>query len=134
MPSASATPIVAIRSMGLGLESIVGCLDASIDEEVCAVPEVTLRGLIRMSNDRFVENAKRRERFWQAFQNALGGKERRGDGEGGVWEDREVRRERLRREGLERAQKAKIEKEKASAKEELEEVNVPKDLMSSVTG
>ncbi|KFZ24461.1 hypothetical protein V502_01047 [Pseudogymnoascus sp. VKM F-4520 (FW-2644)] len=109
----SATPMVAIRSMGLGLESMVGVLDSN-DEATCFVSEKSLRGLLTISNERFEENSRRKERFWKALVEGIqagssgdGLKKKRGE-DGGDWEDKEVRRERLRREGLERS-KAKKE-------------------------
>jgi tRNA wybutosine-synthesizing protein 3 len=108
----SATPMVAIRSMGLGLESIVGCLDSN-DEATCFVPENSLRGLLTISNERFEENSRRKERFWKALLEDLraessgdGLKKKRGE-DGGDWEDKDVRRERLRREGLEKSKAKK---------------------------
>lgn len=102
--------MVAIRSMGLGLESIVGHLDSN-DEASCFVPENSLRGLLTIANERFKENERRRARFWSALVEGLSseggmGRERRGE-DGGAWEDKEVRRERLRREGLERSKAKK---------------------------
>lgn len=109
----SPTPMVAIRSMGLGLESMVGLLDSN-DEAMCFVSEKSLGGLLTISNERFEENSRRKERFWKALLEGVqtgssgdGLKKKRGE-DGGDWEDKEVRRERLRREGLERS-KAKKE-------------------------
>lgn len=111
--SSAATPMVAIRSMGLGFESIVGSLDENGDA-CCIVGENLLRTLIETANSRFKENEKRRARFWDNLVEALRvrslgsarGKEKR-TVDGREWEDKEVRRERLRREGLERSKAKK---------------------------
>ncbi|KFY44299.1 hypothetical protein V494_01560 [Pseudogymnoascus sp. VKM F-4513 (FW-928)] len=110
--SSSATPMVAIRSMGLGLESMVGLLDGN-DEAMCFVSEKTLGGLLSLANERFEENSKRKERFRVALEDGIqvrnpgdGAKKKRAE-DGGEWEDKEVRRERLKREGLERSKIAK---------------------------
>ncbi|CAG8955949.1 hypothetical protein HYFRA_00008803 [Hymenoscyphus fraxineus] len=101
--SNSPTPIVAIRSMGLSLESIIGFLPPSSVEEtpLCIVPEWQLRNLIQIANERFVENEKRIERFRVLLREGEGEKEGRRRGqEGSVWEDGGARRERKRAEGL----------------------------------
>ncbi|KFY23225.1 hypothetical protein V493_05987 [Pseudogymnoascus sp. VKM F-4281 (FW-2241)] len=109
----SPTPMVAIRSMGLGLESMIGLLDSN-GEALCCVSDNSLRGLLSISNERFEENSRRKQRFWKAVLEGIQAdsledrpKKKRGEN-GGDWEDKEVRRERLRREGLERS-KAKNE-------------------------
>ncbi|TVY54006.1 tRNA wybutosine-synthesizing protein 3, partial [Lachnellula cervina] len=56
-----ATPMVGIRSMGLALESIVGCEEGG--SGVCMVPEGQLGLLLRVGNQRFVENGRRIARF-----------------------------------------------------------------------
>lgn len=103
-----ATPMVAIRSMGMGFESIIGYLDDN-GETRLIISESLLTTFFVTSNERFIENDRRRERFWSNLINELArenensqGKVKKG-ADGGEWEDKEVRRERLRREGLERA-------------------------------
>ncbi|TVY52201.1 tRNA wybutosine-synthesizing protein [Lachnellula suecica] len=100
-PSEQATPMVGIRSMGLALESLVGFEDDG--REICMVPEWQLKTLLEISNERFVENTKRIERFRKLLGElgVMRGKE----GEG--WEDPQVRRERKRAEGLKRSQESK---------------------------
>lgn len=107
--------MVGIRSMGLALESAVGF--GSEGRELCMVPEWQLRNLIEVSNERFRENGKRIERF-RGLLGEMGEQGKGRKGENGAWEDKEVRRERMRAEGLERAKEkreanggeAKIEK------------------------
>ncbi|KUI65536.1 tRNA wybutosine-synthesizing protein 3 [Cytospora mali] len=107
------TPIVAIRSMGLGLESLIGRETNRIKH--CTVSGEYLKALIKIANERFVENARRIERFRMLLREATaagGGKARvrKGDG-GGEWEDAEVRRERKRLEGLRKAEEVRRVKE-----------------------
>ncbi|KAH0420365.1 tRNA wybutosine-synthesizing protein [Colletotrichum camelliae] len=99
----SVTPIVGVRTMGLGLESLVGYVDDSNDtRRHCTVSADYLRDLVDIANERFVENAARIARFRAALQDAVAGPPAR-LGEGGAeWEDAAVRRERKRAEGLRR--------------------------------
>ncbi|KAI1109631.1 methyltransferase TYW3-domain-containing protein [Nemania sp. NC0429] len=94
----SETPIVAIRSMGLSLESLVGVQEDGVTK--CTVSDDYLGGLVRIANERFRENGKRIERFRTALLDASRGRPRKNDGT--EWEDAQVRRERKRAEGLRR--------------------------------
>ncbi|KAJ5051844.1 uncharacterized protein L3040_001614 [Drepanopeziza brunnea f. sp. 'multigermtubi'] len=99
------TPMVGIRSMGLALESVVGFESAG--RVYCMVPEWQLRTLLEISNQRFVENAKRIERFRSLLKEMSGDgsrEEKRKGQDGAEWEDAGARRERKRKEGLERAE------------------------------
>jgi tRNA wybutosine-synthesizing protein 3 len=96
-----ATPMVGIRTMGLSLESVIGFeMDGS---EICMIPEWQLRNLIEVSNQRFVENTKRIERFRRLLQELNVEGFAKKQGENGDWEDAKSRKERKRAEGLERA-------------------------------
>ncbi|KAL2075977.1 hypothetical protein VTL71DRAFT_920 [Oculimacula yallundae] len=103
------TPMVGIRSMGLALESVIGF--ESQGREICMVPEWQLKHLIEVSNQRFVENAKRIERFRTLLrEGSIGlGKEKKGDA--GEWEDAGARRERKRAEGMKRAEELRRRKD-----------------------
>ncbi|KAJ6003176.1 hypothetical protein N7451_005723 [Penicillium sp. IBT 35674x] len=114
------SPVVAVRSSGLSLESVIGYCDNddSGAESVVRslVTEEYLEMLIKMANERFAVNADRRERFrmglLQSFspdQIQLSGKER---GKPADWEDPMVRKERMRAEGLMR--KKLLDSQKAS--------------------
>ncbi|KAK7748391.1 hypothetical protein SLS62_008654 [Diatrype stigma] len=97
-PAEPATPMVAIRSMGLALESLVGV------QRPGGVPQRTvsaeyLRTLLRVANDRFVANAERIQRFRAGLLDAT---TVRSGKEGAGWEDAQARRERMRAEGLRR--------------------------------
>lgn len=108
--------------MGLSLESVIGFESAG--REICMVPEWQLKHLVEVTNQRFVENGKRIERF-RGLLREMGkceGKERRGDG-GGEWEDKEARRERKRAEGLKRAEELRMGKE-VKHDDEMPDLNV----------
>jgi tRNA wybutosine-synthesizing protein 3 len=95
--------MVGVRSMGLAFESVIGYeLDGM---EVCFVPDWQLKNLVEISNQRFVENTKRIERFKSLIQRvSLEEKVKPRVGDGGEWEDKDARRERKRAEGLRRAE------------------------------
>jgi len=93
-----AFPMVAIRTAGLALASLVGVCNDSIaegDDEVRRlVSEEYLEILVGMANERFVANRERIARFeHELFNKANSGES---------WEDGDSRRERKRREGLAR--------------------------------
>ncbi|OAA60552.1 cog1590 daomin protein [Niveomyces insectorum RCEF 264] len=115
------TPIVAVRSMGLGLASVVGVADTSSggndDDQTtakarCIVSRGYLARLARLADQRFATNRARTERFRAALVAAVG------RGQGGpaddstaaaaaattpnTWEDADARRARKRAEGLRR--------------------------------
>lgn len=94
------TPMVAVRSMGLALESIVGFHDG--EKEVCSVSEGALRTLLEISNERFQVNSARITRFRELLvsMSTQAAPKRGEDGE--EWEDAQERRERKRTEGLRR--------------------------------
>lgn len=98
------TPMVAVRSNGLGFDSIIGyqntdgCVTSLVTEDY-------LELLVSMANERFRINAERIERFRsgvQSFYNRA--TERSSDDSGALWEDRDARRARKRAEGLAKQQ------------------------------
>lgn len=117
------SPIVAVRSSGLSLESVIGYFDDGDDSTAepvvrSLVTEEYLEMLVMMANERFAVNADRRERFrvgllqsWSPDQSQFSGKgksrEKLAD-----WEDSMVRKERMRAEGLMR--KKLLDSQKAS--------------------
>ncbi|KAI9370653.1 methyltransferase TYW3-domain-containing protein [Aspergillus egyptiacus] len=103
------SPIVAVRSAGLALESVVGyCEDDDNGEPVIRslVTEEYLRMLVAIANERFSVNSERRERFRTTLLNACSQDQPSGKTKGRTrfpgWEDPEVRKERKRAEGLAR--------------------------------
>jgi len=105
--------MVGVRSMGLALESIIGYEEGG--SGICMVPEAQLGMLLRVGNERFVENGRRIARFRGLL------KEREGEVKGGRkgkegedWEDPQVRRERKRAEGLRIRDAAKKAEEDAT--------------------
>ncbi|KAI1211870.1 methyltransferase TYW3-domain-containing protein [Annulohypoxylon truncatum] len=94
-----ATPMVAIRSMGLSFESLIGHQSGDGGDKIhCTVSSAYLRTLIRIGNERFVENTKRIERFRAALAEATKPSNKNEE----AWEDAESRRRRKREEGLRR--------------------------------
>lgn len=111
--------------MGLGLESLIGRETNGIKH--CTVSVEYLRALVKIANERFVENTRRIGRFRAFLKEATAGerrKVRKGDG-GGDWEDAEVRRERKRLEGLKRAEEAKKMKEQRQQQQDSEADDSP---------
>ena len=113
------TPIVAVRSMGLSFESLIGY--ESNGQRYPLVTESYLRTLMDIGNERFSENTKRIERFRVAFKESLTPKMGKMNPEGREWEDPVARRERMRAEGLQRkAMKADlVAEEKMEAEDEM---------------
>ncbi|KAK8927209.1 tRNA wybutosine-synthesizing protein 3 [Metarhizium anisopliae] len=93
---AAAAPMVAVRSMGLGFESLVG--HELEGKRYALVSGSYLRALMDIGNERFSENTRRIERFRGAFRENLA----RIGADGRQWEDPAARRERMRAEGLRR--------------------------------
>lgn len=93
-PEDGAMPMVAVRSMGLSFESLVGV--ERDGERYCIVSAAYLERLVRIANERFAENQKRIARFQKALTKALAPKV------ADDWEDAETRRERKKQEGLKR--------------------------------
>ncbi|KAK3695419.1 tRNA wybutosine-synthesizing protein 3 [Podospora appendiculata] len=116
-----ATPIVAVRSMGLSFESLIG-VEASTHDGAsrrrCLVSPEYLKLLVQIANERFAENQKRIARFRAALNTAFAEEqEDRNVGAGG-WEDSKARSIRKREEGLRRREemmKKKKEEETAAA-------------------
>ncbi|KAL2886042.1 tRNA wybutosine-synthesizing protein 3 [Ceratocystis lukuohia] len=113
--SGAVTPMVAVRSMGLSFESLLGHRrdggGAEAGETTLYVPEDYLDIIMNLANERFVENARRIERFRNAFLDAFNdvgaAKKKKKGQEGTEWEDVEVRRARKREEGLRKRDEAK---------------------------
>lgn len=104
-----AYPIVAVRSSGLSLESIIGYYDETGDGDEDAVrslvTEEYLAMLVAISNERFSINTERKERFRLGLlelcsSGQTGGSKAKGKPKPPGWEDPEKRRERKRAEGL----------------------------------
>ncbi|EAW08870.1 tRNA wybutosine-synthesizing 3 family protein [Aspergillus clavatus NRRL 1] len=108
------SPIVAVRSAGLSLESVIGyCEDADEEDDTSSkepvirslVSEEYLQMLIDISNERFIVNGERKERFRATllnlyFTDQLGTSKAKTKARPEGWEDPDQRRERKRAEGL----------------------------------
>lgn len=113
--------MVAIRSMGLSLESLIGYEDAQGQRRRIVPPEY-LKMLLQISNERFVENTKRIERFRSALKEAIldpksANVPKKLNPEGKEWEDAAARRERLRAEGLKRKAALQAEKKESTSQD-----------------
>ncbi|KAI1501656.1 methyltransferase TYW3-domain-containing protein [Biscogniauxia marginata] len=108
------TPIVAIRSMGLALESLVGVQADGAPR--CTVSQEYLQTLVQVSNERFEENRKRIERFRTAVLQAS---QPRTKEDGSEWEDAQARRERKKAEGLRR--KAELQSRQQAEDKDVED-------------
>lgn len=104
----NAFPMVAVRTAGLALASIIGCTrhDEGDFEILSLVNEGYLQILVNIANERFQANAERIERFsTQLFKSTTT--------QNFDWEDPEARRERKHAEGLNRRQE--LHKSRAAA-------------------
>jgi len=103
------TPMVAVRSAGLALDSIVGHITQS-GESICVVSESYLQGLLAIANERFKENTARISRFRDLLcsnKSYLSSVEVNKNPDGEDWEDASLRRDRKKAEGLKRSQELK---------------------------
>lgn len=98
-----ACPMVAVRTSGLALESVIGYLEDGQDVNAvrCVVSEGYLRMIVGLANQRFEANATRILRFREHLLHQGSNETPRARGE--VWEDANVRRERKRSEGLQKS-------------------------------
>ncbi|CAJ0547835.1 Ff.00g045890.m01.CDS01 [Fusarium sp. VM40] len=110
------TPMVAIRTMGLAFESLVGQQVDGHRQRIVS-PEY-LQTLVQIANERFAENKKRIERFQNAFRDAVSAPAPRRNPEGQEWEDAAARRERKRAEGLRKKAEMKAKQEADTSKED----------------
>lgn len=103
LADAEACPMVAVRTAGLALESVIGFGMEGQGREIAKslVDEEYLRMLVAVANERFKANQERGERFIENLLSALAAKEDRRK-ENGRREESEARRMRKRKEGLQR--------------------------------
>ncbi|EAU32599.1 conserved hypothetical protein [Aspergillus terreus NIH2624] len=132
------SPIVAVRSTGLALESVIGYCDDTDDGDQdgkepvvhSLVTEEYLQMLVAISNERFSINAERKSRFRTNLLELCSSvqseaSKTKGKSRPSGWEDPEKRRERKRAEGLmrkkllEKQTKAQDNQSSAESTEEL---------------
>ncbi|KAL1843885.1 hypothetical protein VTJ49DRAFT_6828 [Mycothermus thermophilus] len=109
-----ATPMVAVRSMGLSFESLIAAETDGVRQLI--VPPQYLKTLIQIANERFIENQKRITRFDAALEAAFAAAEKRQERE-----DSLARRERKRQEGLRRREELELERARAATDRERRE-------------
>ena len=108
----SYTPMVAIRSNGLALDSIVGFVDAE-GQPTCIVSEAHLSLLTGLANERFTTNTERIQRFRDSLLAAYAqSQSTSAEQSSDKYEDAAMRRERKRAEGLARQEAIKAERDK----------------------
>lgn len=95
--------MVAVRSMGLSFESLIGAERNGSRRSL--VTGEYLETLVNIANERFVENERRIARFSNALEVAFAPSKEKEN-----WEDAQVRRERKRQEGLMRQEELKKQK------------------------
>ncbi|KAF1348802.1 methyltransferase TYW3-domain-containing protein [Delphinella strobiligena] len=98
----STTAMTAVRTTGLAFDSVVGYED-SRGKLVPMVDEAYMNVLVELANERFAVNTERSERFRKALIDQFAANReavRRKDG--GEWETADIRKARMRAEGLAR--------------------------------
>jgi tRNA wybutosine-synthesizing protein 3 len=103
-------PHVAVRGMGLGLDSVIGYVDdhGEVEHEAklvirSMVDEAYLRALVSITNTKFEENSRRTEAFRLELLKLCSREHTIGpEPNARQWEDAAARRERKRREGLQK--------------------------------
>lgn len=115
-----ALPMVAIRSHGLALESIIGYFESS-EGPTSLVSEEFILLLLNTANERFRACEARKKRFESAL---FGGHVKKGP----TWEDADIRRMRKREEGFKKKQEKALNTE-AARKENRVDSNDPDVLL-----
>ena len=105
-------PMVAIRSMGLGFDSIIGYHDAA-GSVYCTVDGVYLSNMMRIAKERFATNTARTKRFRQNLEHAYNARQN-GISIAQLALEKELRRQKKREAGL-AAQKAARESDRATS-------------------
>lgn len=100
--------MVAVRSTGLAFDTVIGYQTDDDEVPVSIVSEEYLNLMVRVSGERFRVNEERIGRFRRKLLELVRGGVK---GAGEEWEDKEVRRDRKREEGLAR-QRALQEKDR----------------------
>jgi tRNA wybutosine-synthesizing protein 3 len=100
--------MVAIRSMGLSFESLVGTMDSAGRKSSIVSPDY-LKMLVRIANERFVENQKRIARFLEELRHEIADAGAMADVSRA--DEKELRRESKRAEGLRRQAEARSRRE-----------------------
>ncbi|KAJ4153955.1 hypothetical protein LMH87_010420 [Akanthomyces muscarius] len=121
-----AMPIVAVRSMGLSFESLLGYAEEDGRRRRLTVSPGYLDMLMAIGHERFAENAKRIRRFEAAFEEATRAPGPRRNADGEEWEDAAARRERMRAEGLRRKAARQAE---GKAEERQADINLTDTMM-----
>ena len=96
--------MTAVRTTGLAFDSVVG-YESADGHLVPMVEESYMRVLVQLANERFVVNKERTERFREALRMQFS--PHKAGKHNDDWEPTEVRKARLRAEGLARQSKTR---------------------------
>lgn len=96
--------MLAVRTTGLSFDTIVGCLASETTISPLVTPSY-VPFMVSQANKHFRHNAARTKRFTEALM----GRFRAAQDDS--WEPADLRRARMREEGLKRARQAKLDKE-----------------------
>lgn len=125
----NACPMVAVRTAGLALSSVIGVASSSHASHSARsiVSEEYLRMMLALANERFTANTERVERFCKALKDSSASL--RGDSDLPAtkhsWESKGARAERKRQEGLARQEAIGLQKKSEKA--------VAQDILDSST-
>jgi tRNA wybutosine-synthesizing protein 3 len=112
LDDANACPMVAIRTAGLGLESIIACVTEGDEDEVPRSQPLVSKNycamLLKISNERFEANQQRIDKFRASLRDAMAVESKKLQ-HIAEWESPEARRQRKRKQGLEAKEAAKVE-------------------------
>ncbi|TGZ84145.1 hypothetical protein EX30DRAFT_393667 [Ascodesmis nigricans] len=110
-------PMLAIRTQSLTLDCIIGVYDDAANSIRALVDRSYVEMLMRIGNDRMAKNQKKMQRLQQeiaaVMENGDAGKGKKNP----EWEDAEVRKRRLREEGLKKQEEIRRQREAAAQKE-----------------
>ncbi|GAB7352587.1 hypothetical protein MBLNU459_g2969t1 [Dothideomycetes sp. NU459] len=96
---ADSTAMAAVRTTGLAFDSLIG-YEAADGRLLPMVPASYMRVLVKIANERFVVNKERTERFRELLMSQFASGNRVANEDNGAWEPSDVRKARLRAEGL----------------------------------
>jgi len=115
-PSQSATNVmVAVRSTGLALDSVIGLMHDDSTEYCSIVDETCLRTLVSIATERFQTNTERIHRLQTLMRTVI----TPAKVDESKWEDAASRRERKIAEGLQRQAETRLKNEQEEAELDL---------------
>lgn len=111
--------MLAIRTQSLSFDCIIGVYDNTIENIRPLVDRSYVAMLMEIGNERMRQNAEKMQRLQKEIELSLkdndGNCTRRKGKKGAEWEDAELRKQRLREEGLRRKEEIRRQKESGKA-------------------